>query len=753
MSRALIVGARDELPQAVEALYELKLLHIVDHHEGEDDLAIGAPLAAASEASEILVKTRSIASILKVEDTEEPEGAPESVEGDLRAKILSLELSISEEDASRKKIQGLLADLNHRIDEVTPFAQLPLALDDYRGYENVEVFVGKAPREITDLETVTRQYEAFEAPGFLAVFVGRDHADAMRDFLTQRGFTSVPVPEGSEHPRETLAALLAERERWEKRLKDIDEGLTTLRERYAGFLATAKLHLEVEVEKAEAPLRFAVTDHTFVADGWVPTADFAGMKAKLEQVPGIFVEQLPEPKEEHEDPASEPPVRLRNPRPVRPFETLVNLFGTPSYKEIDPSLIVASIFPIFFGIMVSDAGYGLAWVLFGTWAVTRYLKSPFWKDVITAITWGGFWAFVFGMFVFAEAFGIPFHAPATATTAAAAFNWSDNILHVNIPIYPLMDKLTQVPDFIVLSVIAAYIHLGIGFIAGFFDEVHHSVKHAAGKAAWFLILTGLVLMMIVRAARWPVDPEGRVPLAYALWHGPLAWIPHDGLTVDSVGFTAANPIPYVTIYLIVGGIVVMLASEGFLHIMEVFGLLANTISYARLAGIGVAEEAVTLALNSIILGGLIIPWSQGSSLVYLIAGLALFAAAQIILFLLYAISATIQSIRLNYVEFFLKFYKGTGTLFHPFGERVIPEVYKNMPVTAGQEGLVAIAAALTILGTGLATAWAEKVIGAASVGAIAEKPELFGRVLPLVVIPETIIIFGLVIAFLLLGNL
>ncbi|HYU06140.1 MAG TPA: hypothetical protein VEM77_03040 [Thermoplasmata archaeon] len=76
-----------------------------------------------------------------------------------------------------------------------------------------------------------------------------------------------------------------------------------------------------------------------------------------------------------------------------------------------------------------------------------------------------------------------------------------------------------------------------------------------------------------------------------------------------------------------------------------------------------------------------------------------------------------------------------------------------MVVSAGQEGLVAMAAALTVLGTGIATAWAEKVIGAASVGAIAEKPELFGRVLPLVVIPETIVIFGLVIAFSLLSNL
>ena len=76
-----------------------------------------------------------------------------------------------------------------------------------------------------------------------------------------------------------------------------------------------------------------------------------------------------------------------------------------------------------------------------------------------------------------------------------------------------------------------------------------------------------------------------------------------------------------------------------------------------------------------------------------------------------------------------------------------------MPVTPGQEGLIALSAALTILGTGVATAWAEKVIGAASVGALAEKPELFGRVLPLVVIPETIVIFGLIIAFLMLGQL
>lgn len=65
--------------------------------------------------------------------------------------------------------------------------------------------------------------------------------------------------------------------------------------------------------------------------------------------------------------------------------------------------------------------------------------------------------------------------------------------------------------------------------------------------------------------------------------------------------------------------------------------------------------------------------------------------------------------------------------------------------------MAALSAALTMLGTGIATAWAEKVVGGATVGAMAEKPELFGRGLILMVLPETIVVFGLVIAIQLIG--
>ena len=68
------------------------------------------------------------------------------------------------------------------------------------------------------------------------------------------------------------------------------------------------------------------------------------------------------------------------------------------------------------------------------------------------------------------------------------------------------------------------------------------------------------------------------------------------------------------------------------------------------------------------------------------------------------------------------------------------------------DAMAALSAALTMAGTGIETAWAEKVVGGATVGAMAEKPELFSRGLVLMVIPETIIVFGLVIAIQLLSH-
>ncbi len=660
MTRALIVGPRDEMETVIEALYDLKLLHIVDHKEGQDELGIGNPLPQASQASEVLVKLRSIASVLQIEKVSPK--ATEEVSGDIRERILSLELNISEEDSARKKTQALIADLSRKIEEMTPFAQLDLALADYGGYENLEVLAGKTSREIAGLETVTSEHEAFEAPGFLAVFVAKARAVEMREFLTQRGFSAVAVPEGDRLPRQVLAELTAEKGRWERRMSEIEERLVTLRERYADFLVTAKAHLEVRVEKAEAPLRFAVTEHSLVVEGWVPQETVSAVQDALAKVPGVFFSEL-----ETDEHSEDPPVLMRNIRPFRPFEMLVKLFSAPNYHEIDPTFIVALVFPIFFGLMIGDAGYGLAWFLFGLWLLKKIRQPGEFRDLVITVTWGGLFAFVFGALIFGEAFGIPFHKPLEAASPAEMFNWSDNILGFRVPLESRMEKLHQVSDFIVLSLAAAYLHLMIGFLIGFFNDIGHNKKHALGKVSWLVILSGLFAVLVARAARWP-------GMGRAVWDGPLSWFPRGGWEYPAVGFTAINPIPSFAVYMLVAGIGILIATEGGLRFMEVFGLVANVVSYARLAGVGVAKAAMAFAFNVIVLQNFVFPWQRGGSIGLLVAGLVVAFLAHFMIFLLGAVSAFIQSIRLNYVEFFLKFYKGAGVLFRPFGMRAKPEV-------------------------------------------------------------------------------
>lgn len=658
MVRALAVGPRDRMEETIEALYGLKLLHIVDHHEGEDELGIGRPLPQAPLASEILVKLRSIASVLQID--EKAERAKEAAGEDLREKILSLELNISEEDAAKKKTQALLADLTRRIDEMTPFARLPLRLEDYRGFESLDVVVGRVPREVAGLETVTRRYEAFEAPGFLAVFVAKEDGPAMREHLSQQGLASVAVPEGEGDPKALLAELVTEKGRWEQRLAEVEDRLVKLRGRYAGFLVAAKTHLEIQVEKAEAPLRFAATDHSFVVEGWVPQERFPALRDALGKIPGVFIDEL-----ETDAHAASPPILLRNAKPFRPFEMLVKLFAIPSYHEIDPTFVVAIVFPVFFGIMIGDAGYGLAWFFFGLYLLRKKVTQPGqFRDLVITVTWGGFFATLFGFFMFAEAFGIPFHAVEGEATGAAALDWT-HILGIGIPFHAYIEKLHQVPDFIVLAIVASFLHLGSGYVIGFFNEVRHSKKHALGKISWILILVGLFVVLIVRASGTRV---GR-----AVWEGPLGWFPRDGLAMANLGFGAANPIPWAAVYLLVAGIVLLLATEGGLHLMEVFSLVANMISYARLAAVGVAKAAMALAFNIIALDSAVLPGIRDGNIGMILVGLFIAGLFHMIVFLLGAVSAYIQSLRLNYVEYFLKFYEGAGQLFRPFGMRTETE--------------------------------------------------------------------------------
>jgi V/A-type H+/Na+-transporting ATPase subunit I len=648
MSRAVVVGPRDKLNSVIEALHDLKLIHIIDHHGEDDTFRIGKPLPPASELSDNLVKLRSIASLLAVK---EPPKEKEAVRvEELREKILALELNISEEDGARKNAEALLGDLDRRIEELRPFAALGLPLDAYRGYETLSVLVGRLAKPVPDDALGSTPAELFQAPGVLAVFTPKSQADDVLVALGRSGFTQLDIPAGEGDPKDLLDAAVSDREKWTARLEEIQGRLDKLRERYAGFVVAAEELLEIEVDKAEAPLRFAVSDHSFVIDGWVPSARLSNLRERTEAL-GLFVELEEHPSAHAEQ---EPPVLLRNPKPAKPFEFLIHLYSTPSYQELDPTLFLFLAAPFFFGFMIGDAGYGALFIALGIIAAIRLKPGTIWWRILVVTAVGGVWAFLFGLLVFGEAFGLPFHPP---PAHLEELSWE--AFGVFLPIPTLIHKAFGISDMIYLSILFAALHLGTGYIIGFVNEIRHSKKHAVAKLGWFMCLFGL-FSLLTFSLRWN-------RIAGWVWNVPLGWFPRMIEPLGLRGFLGVE-IPVVSLALILGGLLGL--GESVIAPIEIASLLANIMSYMRLAGIGIGKAAIAAAFNVIILQDLILT----GQVLYVVMGIAFLIMAHMLVFLLGWISAGIQALRLNYMEAFIKFYKGNGTPFRPFGVRATQEV-------------------------------------------------------------------------------
>jgi V/A-type H+-transporting ATPase subunit I len=128
--------------------------------------------------------------------------------------------------------------------------------------------------------------------------------------------------------------------------------------------------------------------------------------------------------------------------------------------------------------------------------------------------------------------------------------------------------------------------------------------------------------------------------------------------MDSAGLR----VPIFSIYFLIIGFIMLSVFEGALAAMEILGVVGNMASYMRLAAVGVAKGATALAFNTMFL-----PMIVGGNIIFIIIGGLMLVMMHALIFLLGTMSAGIQALRLNYVEFFLKFYEGGGTKFKPFG--------------------------------------------------------------------------------------
>lgn len=665
MTRTLIIGAKQDLENTIELLHSLEVVHIIDFKAGDADeqLHLGVPTTKASGVSQSLLKIRSSAQMLSLEREKQSlsQKLPEKqIQRDIALKIQDMELSVISLTETKTRIEEHFRKIDERIRQLQPFAAIDIPLQDYQGYDHLTVFTGyvRDLKKLTgSLPNITDEYELFTSDTddqMIALFIIKKYTEDAGKLLNDCGFTEVKLPEGTGLPKQFIEKWTEQKKELSEKLLQTTKDILDYRKRYAEFILAGEEYLTIQVQKAEAPVLFGTTEHSFLIDCWIPKHEIKFVLETLEKDMGgsLYIQEI------EQRPDDEPPTLLKNPRPVRRFEFLLELYSIPNYRDIDPSFILSLIFPLFFGLMIGDIGYGILLILFGVLFMKAFKDSEGFSNIGWYIIIAGVFSSIFGLFLFGDMFGLPFMLSHGAE-GEAAYSWS-TLLGVHIPIPSVIHKMESLgmTQLLVISIIAGYLHLTLGLLIGLFVERKHNRKHAITKIGLLFVLTALALLIFVMAdwtiGQW-IKPLKTSALEPVLW-GSLIPLVKSGFSFGGL------LVPYLSLVLGILGITIIIIVAGGFGLVEVLEITSHLMSYTRLAAICVAKAAMAFAFNMIGLGLIL-----SGNIIIGILGVILLIFMQLMVFALGALSSGIQSVRLHYVEFFMKFYKGEGLRFNPFG--------------------------------------------------------------------------------------
>ncbi|WP_435094961.1 V-type ATP synthase subunit I [Halorubrum sp. N11] len=718
MSKVSVTGSKRVIDDVIEATYEHHSLHVTDYDERYEGFAPGESLDGAETVNEKLVTVRSLESILDVEDGE-ADGGRALDDEELETELFDVRDRVNELNDQRDDLIGEIRDRQEEIDRMEPFADLGIELDLLGGYDSLEVVVGEAKPDAVEAALADADgidaFQVFAGSGVIAIF-GRpaDGADegVLQDSLVGVDIALLEVPDAEASPSEYVAGLEREREELRADLEAIETELAAVKEEAASFLLRAEEQLTIEAEKKQAPLSFATTENAFIAEGWVPTETFPNLEAAIADAVGDHaeVEELERasftPDGDHHTEAvadggaaddtdreaatdgghaghgsDDPPVVQSNGNAAGPFEVLVQGFGRPKYSEFDPTLLVFLTFPLMFGFMIGDIGYGVLYAAIGYFLYSNY-EGTF-RELGAVALWAGGFTILFGVYFGLDVFG--YHA----------YQLLPGEVH-----WPVGGKGLSPADidwalsFLVASVLFGLVHLNVGHILSFVSNYQqHDLKHAMYEGgSWLLILNGAWIWIFSQQLPGP-KPDFLFESFSILTFGAVSF----------AGFPVA--VGYAAIVAIVLGIVLLAIGEP-PELAEVLAPIVNVISYARIMAVLLAKGGMALAVNLLAFGAYIDEGGDGSfhfifsadyleyvqnhpgdyELVFagittafdpasigavgvlaLVGGIVVAIVGHIVVLALGVTSAGIQAVRLEYVEFFGNFYHGGGDSYLPFG--------------------------------------------------------------------------------------
>jgi V/A-type H+-transporting ATPase subunit I len=539
----------------------------------------------------------------------------------------------------RRQLVERHKELTSLCQRVSSYRGIDIPLDDPGRFSFLHFATGNLPAD--KFESLEKQVGGSVAlfPGqqqkgrqSLVAITTREGRLALEGALQEAGFQHEILPRVHEATLDGVCEL-RERERGEAaaELEELDGRLRAMAADFNRSLQEVERTVDVECRLLEETRKFPRTDDALLLSGWVPADDAAALALRIKETTGgKFVVKTTHPGNSTGD---EIPVLLRHSRLLRPFEMLISTYGLPNYRELEPTFFVAISYIFMFGMMFGDAGHGAVLAACGLCALLAG-RSEKVRDAGLLLLFGGSSSMVFGV-VYGSYFGIEhfrkyalWHDPLEGDPMHLMYG----AIGFGIVMISLGLILNTINRFRQGDFIGGILDkFGLAGLMFYWGTLVLLTQGAAIRSRG-LITLWFVLFLIAPALAWAV----KEPLEHIRRN-------HHGAGKEADGGMAGA------------------VTEGLVGTFEAaLSYLANTISFVRLAAYAMSHAALLAA--AFVLADQVRGFSLGGgawSILVIILG-------NLIAIVLEGIIASVQALRLEYYEFFGKFFSGSGRPFEPF---------------------------------------------------------------------------------------
>ena len=637
MNRIFIYGLNEKRKAVLEYLHKNEIIEISDFDAEENGMnrretqksisSFTQYIASASKALEILdgyVPEKHGMFSVRTEADE----SKYSMQKDEINKVNKYIYDIVTLEKNIKRNIDSVGKINLKLSQIEPYINLDIPMN-FKGTKTTSCILGGISGEWNEVRFINAMNDAgaknyhFEILNStkqqtcMWVVYHKENSFEVENALREIGFSEPSFGLSHRNTKAKIKKLTEDRDNLILENEKIKEKII----KFSKYREEIKLfydHLIMRKEKYEALSQVGVTDNVFIISGFVPVKVSDKLKDELTEKFEVVVEMKKADKEEA-------PIAFSNNAFVAPVEGITSDYSMPSADDIDPNPIMSFFYYLFFGMMFSDAGYGLLMMIacgiLGFGKVLEKGKRRAYKMFFYCGVSTTFWGIMYGSF-----FGD------MIDTIAAKF------LNSSFRLTPLLLNPTQKPlELLIISVAFGMIHILAALVIKFYMLWRSGEKADAvcDTGFWILGLLGISLF----AAGFGLG---------------IAVLNTVGLAMTIIGFGGI---------LVTGGRksknIIGKLFGGVLSLYDITSYVGDVLSYSRLMALGLATGVIASVIN--VLGSL-----GGASVIGIIAYIVISIFGHALNFAINCLGAYVHTNRLQYVEFYQKFYEGGGKKFKPF---------------------------------------------------------------------------------------